>query len=233
MTVFLVRENICIRDVKEWLLKRVVGEAMRHVDKGTGDTGRTPEDDLVGGSERLVDKEAVGCDVGVTKEDDLVGGSERQVDKETVGCDVGVTKEEGLISGSERQVNKATERSHIGGTQGEGLVCGIEKQDARMIERCGGLQSEVRTERDIKQNDELTVGMYVLVVYDHIKYPGLVLKTKRSEVQVQCMEPIQQSASEYQWPKHKDICWYFNEDIVKIIPNSNIKKIGNNKYSIE
>jgi hypothetical protein len=27
----------------------------------------------------------VGCDVGVTKEDDLVGGSERQVDKETVG----------------------------------------------------------------------------------------------------------------------------------------------------
>ena len=28
----------------------------------------------------------------MTKEDDLVGGSERQVDKETVGCDVGVTK---------------------------------------------------------------------------------------------------------------------------------------------
>jgi hypothetical protein len=96
----------------------------------------------------------------VTKEDDLVGGSERQVDKEIVGCDVGVTKEEGLISGSERQVNKETERSDIGGTQGEGLVCGIEKQDDRMTERCGGLQSEVRTERDIiKQNDELTVGM--------------------------------------------------------------------------
>jgi hypothetical protein len=38
----------------------------------------------------------VGCDVGVTKEDDLVGGSERQVDKETVGCDVGVTKEDDL-----------------------------------------------------------------------------------------------------------------------------------------
>jgi hypothetical protein len=66
-----------------------------------------------------------------------------------VGCDVGVTKEKGLISGSERQVNKETERSDIGGTQGEGLVCGIEKQDDRMIERCGGLQSEVRTERDI------------------------------------------------------------------------------------
>ena len=49
----------------------------------------TKEDDLVGGSERQVDKETVGCDVGVTKEDDLVGGSERQVDKETVGCDVG------------------------------------------------------------------------------------------------------------------------------------------------
>ena len=127
----------------------VVGEAMRHVDKGTGDTGGTPEDDPVGGSERQVDKETVGCDVGVTKEDDLVGGSERQVDKEIVGCDVGVTKEKGLISGSERQVNKETERSDIGGTQGEGLVCGIEKQDDRMIERCGGLQSEVRTERDI------------------------------------------------------------------------------------
>jgi hypothetical protein len=28
----------------------VVGEAMRHVDKGTGDTGGTPEDDPVGGS---------------------------------------------------------------------------------------------------------------------------------------------------------------------------------------
>jgi hypothetical protein len=47
----------------------------------------------------------------VTKEDDLVGGSERQVDKKIVGCDVGVTKEKGLISGSERQVNKETERS--------------------------------------------------------------------------------------------------------------------------
>ena len=152
----------------------VIGEAMRHVDKGTGDTGRTPEDDpvggserqvdketvgcdvgmskgddLVGGSERQVDKETVGCDVGMSKEDDLVGGSERQVDKEIVGCDVGVTKEKGLISGSERQVNKETERSDIGGTQGEGLVCGIEKQDDRMTERCGGLQSEVRTERDI------------------------------------------------------------------------------------
>jgi hypothetical protein len=59
----------------------------------------TKECDLVGGSERQVDKETVGCDVGVTKEDYLVGGSERQVDKEIVGCDVGVTKEKGLISG--------------------------------------------------------------------------------------------------------------------------------------
>jgi hypothetical protein len=32
---------------------------MRHVDKGTGDTGGTPEDDPVGGSERQVDKETV------------------------------------------------------------------------------------------------------------------------------------------------------------------------------
>jgi hypothetical protein len=61
----------------------------------------------------------------VTKEYDLVGRSERQVDKEIVGCDVGVTKE-------------------------KGLVCGIEKQDDRMTERCGGLQSEVRTERYYK-----------------------------------------------------------------------------------
>jgi hypothetical protein len=65
-----------------------------------------------------------------------VGGSERQVDKEIVGCDDGVTKEKGLISGSERQVNQETERSDIGGTRGEGLVCGIEKQDDRMTERC-------------------------------------------------------------------------------------------------
>jgi hypothetical protein len=56
------------------------------------DVGVTREDDLVGGSERQVDKETVGCDVGMSKGDDLVGGSERQVDKETVGCDVGVTK---------------------------------------------------------------------------------------------------------------------------------------------
>jgi hypothetical protein len=40
----------------------VVGEAMRHVDKGTGDTGGTPEDDLhvVGGSERQVDRDSGG-----------------------------------------------------------------------------------------------------------------------------------------------------------------------------
>ena len=36
----------------------VVGEAMRHVNKGTGDTGGTPEDDLVGGSERQVDRDS-------------------------------------------------------------------------------------------------------------------------------------------------------------------------------
>jgi hypothetical protein len=36
----------------------VVGEAMRHVDKGTGDTGETPEDDLVGRSERQVDRDS-------------------------------------------------------------------------------------------------------------------------------------------------------------------------------
>ena len=56
--------------------------------------------------DRLI--ETVGCDVGVTKEDDLVGGSERQVDKETVGCDVGVIKEDDLVGGSERQVDKET-----------------------------------------------------------------------------------------------------------------------------
>jgi hypothetical protein len=76
----------------------VVGEAIRHVDKGTGDTGGTPEDDPVGGSERQVDKETGGGDVGVTKEEDLVGGSGRQGDKETEGCDVGVTKENELGS---------------------------------------------------------------------------------------------------------------------------------------
>ena len=38
--------------------KGVVGEAMRHVDKGTCDTGGTPEDDLVGGSERRVDRDS-------------------------------------------------------------------------------------------------------------------------------------------------------------------------------
>jgi hypothetical protein len=42
----------------------------------------------------------------VTKEDDLVGGSERQVDNETVGCDAGVTKEDDLVGGSERQVDQ-------------------------------------------------------------------------------------------------------------------------------
>ena len=31
---------------------------MRHVDKGTGDTGGTPEDDLVGGYERQVDRDS-------------------------------------------------------------------------------------------------------------------------------------------------------------------------------
>jgi hypothetical protein len=55
-------------------------------------------------------------------------------------------------------------------------------------------------------NNKVITGM---TFYDHIKYPGLIVKTKRSEVQVQCMEHTQQSASEYQWPKHKDICWYF------------------------
>ena len=93
----------------------------------------------------------------MTKEDDLVGRSERQVDKEIVGCGVGVTKEKGLISGSERQVNKETEKSDIGGTRGEGLVCGIEKQDDRMTDvEVYSLRSELR---EILQNDELTVGM--------------------------------------------------------------------------
>jgi hypothetical protein len=39
----------------------------------------------------------VGWDVGVTKEDDLVGRSERQVNKEIGVCDVGVTKEDDLV----------------------------------------------------------------------------------------------------------------------------------------
>ena len=84
----------------------VVGEAMRHVDKGTGDTGGTSEDVLAGGSERQDEKETVRCDVGVNNEDDPVGGSERQIDNETVVCDVGVTKEDDLVGGSERQVIK-------------------------------------------------------------------------------------------------------------------------------
>jgi hypothetical protein len=50
----------------------VVGEAMRHVDKGTGDTGGTPEDDPVGGSERQVDKETVGLSDPPTRSSSLV-----------------------------------------------------------------------------------------------------------------------------------------------------------------
>ena len=50
--------------------------------------------------------ETVGCDVGVINEDDLVGGSERQVDKETVGCDVGVINEDDPVGGSERRVDR-------------------------------------------------------------------------------------------------------------------------------
>ena len=44
--------------------------------------------------------ETVGCDVGVTKEDDLAGGSARLVNKEIMVCDVGVTKEENVVGGS-------------------------------------------------------------------------------------------------------------------------------------
>jgi hypothetical protein len=136
--------------------KGLISGSERQVNKETerSDIGGTPEDDPVGESERQVDKETVGCDVGVTKEDDLVGGSERQVDKETVTSHPTVslstclsdppTRSSSLVTPTS-QVNKETERSDIGGTQGEGLVCGIEKQDDRMTERCGGLQSEVRT----------------------------------------------------------------------------------------
>ena len=57
---------------------------------------------------------------------------------------------------------------------------------------------------------------YVIIIYDGLPYPGVVVDVDFEDVKVQCMHRV--GHNRFSWPGKKDICWHKYEDILAKIP---------------
>lgn len=64
------------------------------------------------------------------------------------------------------------------------------------------------------------IGKYVVVLYNKLPYPGLVLDPKEDALMVNCMKQVgKRGQNLFQWPtKNKDTNWYIIEDVMTTIP---------------
>ncbi len=59
------------------------------------------------------------------------------------------------------------------------------------------------------------VGQWCMLRYDQELYPGIILSTDETHVQVKCMHRV--GPNRFFWPARDDILWYLFEDVLEII----------------
>ena len=76
-------------------------------------------------------------------------------------------------------------------------------------------------------------GDWVVVSFEALWYPGKVRNVDSDEIEIKCMEQINQQLHHFIWPQKDDVCWYnINEVICKVnhpFPISNTALILSSK----
>ena len=78
-------------------------------------------------------------------------------------------------------------------------------------------------------NDDTLIDKYVVVTYDGHPYPGIITDEDNDEVKVKCMHPL--GPNRFFWPPRDDICWYYKDDVIDIIPEP--KKVTERHMQID
>ncbi len=70
-------------------------------------------------------------------------------------------------------------------------------------------------EKEIQWGSPELVGQWCMLRYDQELYPGIILSTDETHVQVKCMHRV--GPNRFFWPARDDILWYLFEDVLEII----------------
>ncbi len=70
-------------------------------------------------------------------------------------------------------------------------------------------------EKEIQWGSPELVGQWCMLRYDQELYPGIILSTDETHVQVKCMHHV--GPNRFFWPARDDILWYLFEDVLEII----------------
>ncbi|KAF4114133.1 hypothetical protein G5714_004356 [Onychostoma macrolepis] len=71
-------------------------------------------------------------------------------------------------------------------------------------------------EKEIQWGSPELLGQWCMLRYDQELYPGIILSTDETHVQVKCMHRV--GPNRFFWPARDDILWYLFEDVLEIIP---------------
>uniref|UniRef100_UPI00358F15CF uncharacterized protein n=1 Tax=Myxine glutinosa TaxID=7769 RepID=UPI00358F15CF len=71
-------------------------------------------------------------------------------------------------------------------------------------------------EKEIQWGSPEVIGKWCMLRYDKDLYPGIILGTEESHVQVKCMHRV--GINRYFWPARDDILWYLFDDVLELIP---------------
>ncbi len=70
-------------------------------------------------------------------------------------------------------------------------------------------------EKEIQWGSPELVRQWCMLRYDQELYPGIILSTDETHVQVKCMHRV--GPNRFLWPARDDILWYLFEDVLEII----------------
>ncbi|XP_028254033.1 uncharacterized protein LOC114441699 isoform X2 [Parambassis ranga] len=72
------------------------------------------------------------------------------------------------------------------------------------------------TDTEVLWQNPDVVGKWCVLKYEGDLYPGIIMDTSETHIQVRCMQKI--GVNRFFWPAREDIMWYLFEDIVSLIP---------------
>lgn len=73
-------------------------------------------------------------------------------------------------------------------------------------------------QKHINWDDPEVIGEWCVLTYDKALYPGMILATDETDVQVKCMHHAGIAKNRFFWPLQEDVLWYPFDDVLELIP---------------
>ena len=73
-------------------------------------------------------------------------------------------------------------------------------------------------QKPINCDDPGVIGEWCVLTYDKALYPGIILATDETNVQVKCMHHAGRTKNRLFWPVQEDVLWYAFDDVLQLIP---------------